>query len=233
MRIGTFISSFSVVSLLITSLTHAHPPAHAPVHGQSGKCETRLPPKSLNGYTVNYQILYSEADVTDAPYKGVIVSQYQKKHFKSQGTGTLDNNTDSALEYLEGNYSYEVVDCNKAIETATLQTSRTSRRTTQLIFTSPQAGVWEQSYDHGRMVLSGKFSLINSDARATAPESNAGFHHALVIKSTRSDLPPGAYPRAGRVVHTYGEDGTTNGWFSWDGQVSATNTFAYEGNYRL
>ena len=29
------------------------------------------------------------------------------------------------------------------------------------------------------------------------------------------------------------ENGTTNGWFSWDGQVSATNAFAYEGNYSL
>lgn len=29
------------------------------------------------------------------------------------------------------------------------------------------------------------------------------------------------------------ENGTTNGWFTWDGQLSTTNTFAYDGNYSL
>ncbi|MCR6652035.1 MAG: endo-1,4-beta-xylanase [Cellvibrionaceae bacterium] len=29
------------------------------------------------------------------------------------------------------------------------------------------------------------------------------------------------------------ENGTTSGWFTWDGQLSATNAFAYQGNYSL
>ena len=35
------------------------------------------------------------------------------------------------------------------------------------------------------------------------------------------------------VANSGFEDGTTNGWFTWDGQLAATNALAYEGSYSL
>lgn len=220
MRISTLIQSVTLSGLLISSLSYAH--------AQPKKCEDRLPPKTLSGYTLNYQILRSQTELADVPYKGVIVSQYQNRQFRSQGTGTLNNNSDPALEYSDGRYSYEVEDCDKAVEKAILQTPQFSRRTTRLSFTSRQAGIWEQDYDNGKVVLSGKFSLVKSEAPDTAPETNAGLHHALIIKSTLSELPPDSYPRAGLVVQTYQADGTMTFVGTGPGTIDSTGTYSFK-----
>lgn len=220
MRISNLINPLTLFGVLISSLASAHQ--------QPNKCEDRLPPKTLSGYTLNYQILHSKTELADAAYKGVIVSQYQNKQFKSQGTGTLDNNSDPTREYSEGRYSYDVVDCDKAIEKAILHTPQFSRRTTRLTFTSRQAGVWEQDYDNGSLVLSGKFSLVKSGATPMAPDTNTGLHHALIIKSTLSDLPPDSYPRAGLVVQTYQEDGTMTFVGTGPGTINSTGTYTFK-----
>ncbi|HEY6528879.1 MAG TPA: hypothetical protein VIZ65_09305 [Cellvibrionaceae bacterium] len=223
MRISTYLKFFVLINSLTCGLVSAHPQEH-----ERRDCDERLPPKTLNGYTINYQILDSTTTLPDAPYKGVIVSEYQHKRFKAQGTSTLNNNTNPTQQYSEGSYIYDVVACDTAIETAVLRLPQPSRRTTQLIFTSKNTGTWEQTFDSGRIVLSGKFSLVRSDAEHTAPSAKSDFHYALIIKSTRSDLPPEAYPRAGLVVQTYMKDGSMTFTGTGPGTINSTGTYTYK-----
>lgn len=213
-----YIKSLLLISILVGSFVSAH----------SKECDCKLPPQSLNGYTINYQILNTKTELADAPYKGVVVSEYQHKRFKAQGTGTLNNNTDPTKEYSEGNYQYKSIDCNKAVETTITTLPQYSSRTTHLTFTSKNKGTWEQNIDNGRIILSGKFSLIRTAAVNTAPATKAGFHYTLIIKSTISNLPPEVYPRAGLVVQTYQEDGSMTFRGTGPGTIDSTGSYSYK-----
>lgn len=219
MRISSFIKSILLMTILLGGFAFAH---------SKKECDCKLPPESLNGYTINYQILDTQTDLANVPYKGVVVSEYRNKHFTAQGTGTLNNNTDPTREYSEGNYKYKVVECNKAVETAVTTLPQPSLRTTRLTFTSKNAGTWEQHIENGRIILSGKFSLVKTDAIATAPATKAGFHYALIIKSTKSDLPPEAYPRAGLVLQTYQDDGSMTFIGTGPGTIDSIGTYHYK-----
>jgi hypothetical protein len=219
MNIPNYLKSLALISILCGSYASAH---------EKNKCDCSLVPNSLKGYTINYQVLNSKTQETDAPYKGVLVSQYTAKHFKTQGTGTLSNNADPRREYAEGKYKFKQKGCNQAIETATTSLPGYSTRTTHLSFTSKSSGTWEQNIDHGRIILSGKFSLVKTDAAATAPTSKAGYHYSLIIKSTKSDLPPESYPRAGLVLQTYEGDGSMTFLGTGPGTINSTGTYSYK-----
>ena len=219
MRTSNYIKPLLLISVLLSSFTFAH---------SKKECDCQLPPQSLDGYTINYQILDTKTELVDAPYKGVVVSKYQHKHFKAQGTGTLNNNTDPTKEFSEGNYKYKTRECNKAIETATTTWPQYSSSTTDLTFTSKNAGTWKKNVDNGRIILSGKFSLIKTNAAHTAPASKAGFHYTLIIKSTISNLPPEAYPRAGLVLQTYQENGGMTFIGTGPGTINSTGTYSYK-----
>ena len=219
MNIPGYLKPIFLISVLLGSVASAN---------SKKECNCNLAPKSLNGYTINYQILDSKTLLTDVPYKGVLVSQYDNKHFKTQGTSTLNNNTDPGKEYSEGNYKYRLTGCNKAIETATTTLPQYSPRTTYLTFTSKNEGTWEQNIENGRIVLSGKFSLIKTDAADIAPVSKAGFHYTLIIKSTVSNLPPESYPRAGLVLQTYQEDGSMTFLGTGPGTIDSTGSYRYK-----
>lgn len=195
---------------------------------EESRCDTRLAPGSLNGFTINYQILASQSDAADAPYKGVIVSKYQQLRFSAQGFATLNSNEDPSREYSEGSFSYSAISCSKARETAYVQVPHAARRVTQLTFTSKNTGTWEQTIDNGDTVLSGKFSLIKTDAQPLAPVTNAGFYQALIIKSTVSDLAPQSYPRAGLVVQSYNADGTMTFKGFGPGTLDSTGTYSFK-----
>ncbi|RZA08109.1 MAG: hypothetical protein EOO68_02550 [Moraxellaceae bacterium] len=223
MRMSTCFKSIVLFNFLACSSAFAHQQEHP-----AKNCDERLAPKTLNGYTINYQILESKTTLSEFPYKGVVVSDYQHKRFTAQGTGTLTNNSSPAKEYSEGSYRYDIVDCDTAIETAVLNLPQPSRRTTQLIFASRNSGTWEQVIDNGRVVLAGKFSLVKSNAANTAPNTKTDFHYALIIKSTQSDLPPDNYPRAGLVVQTYLKDGTMTFTGIGPGTINSTGTYTYK-----
>lgn len=197
-------------------------------HEGESRCDSRLAPASLKGYTVNYQILASRSDAADTPYKGVIVSKYQQQRFSAQGFGTLNNNDNPSREYSEGSFTYSAQGCNKAREIAYVQVPHAARRLTQLIFTSKTAGTWEQTSDIGNTVVSGKFSLIKSDAQVIAPETNAGTYQALIIKAAVSDLAPESYPRAGLVVQSYQADGTMTFKGFGPGTLDSTGTYSFK-----
>lgn len=219
MRISSYIRPLLLISLLFGSFTSAD---------SKKECDCKLPPQSLKGYTINYQILDTKTQLTDAPYKGVVVSEYQNKHFKAQGTGTLNNNTDPNKEFSEGSYKYKIIGCNTAVESAITSLPQYSQRTTHLIFTSKDAGAWEQNIDNGRIIHSGKFSLVKTATTDTAPSVTAGLHFALIIKSTISDLPPEVYPRAGLVLQTYMEDGSMTFSGTGPGTINSTGTYSYK-----
>lgn len=222
MRVPTLAKPVLVISLLFSALSGSFVSAHP-----NKECECKLPPQSLNGYTINYQILDTKTELSDVAYKGVVVSEYGKKSFKAQGAGTLHDNSDPIKEYVEGSYRYKVTDCNSAVETATAALPH-SPRTTYLTFTSKNSGTWEQHLDKGRIIHSGKFSLVKTGADSLAPDSIAGLHIALVIKSTISDLPPEAYPRAGLVLQTYKDDGSMTFIGTGPGTINSVGTYSYK-----
>jgi hypothetical protein len=225
MRTSILVKPILLISLLFGSaLSGSFVAAHP---GKEKACECKLAPRSLNGYTINYQILDTKTALNDIAYKGVVVTEYHKKSFKAQGTGTQHDNSDPAKEYFEGSYKYKVVDCNTAVETAST-TLPYSPRTTYLTFTSAHAGTWEQRLDKGRVTRSGKFSLVKTAADSLAPDSIAGLHVALVIKSTVSDLPPESYPRAGLVLQTYKDDGSMTFAGTGPGTIHSIGTYSYK-----
>lgn len=224
MRTPIFVKPMLLISLLFGSaLFGSFVSAHT-----NKECECKLPPKTLNGYTINYQILDTQTELSDIPYKGVVVSEYHSKFFKAQGTGTLYSNNDPSKEYSEGRYKYKVIDCNRAVETATTTLPQYSPRITYLTFTSKNSGTWEQHFDKGRVIHSGKFSLVKTGAASTAPNVTAGLHFALIIKSTISNLPPEAYPRAGLVLQTYKEDGSMTFIGTGPGTINSIGTYSYK-----
>lgn len=193
--------------LAFCSFTHAHNG-----HADKSDLNTRAP-VNLDGYDLVLQIEQAVSSYPSGfPYKGAVVKRYTRDgKFTAQGTGTMQPGTPSAQQYFTGTFKYQRTGANTATEQGIDASVGNTAFTVKYTFTGATSGRWEEDFDQGKLKLSGSFNLMSSNLSSThglAPASITDHSVALIIQSTKSDLPVDVYPKAGLVVQTYAIDGS-------------------------
>lgn len=189
-------------------------------------------PASLVGFDLVLQI---EKTVTTFPsgypYKGAVVKRYKRDgKFTAQGTGTQRGAVPDNQQAYFGTYKYRRTGANTAEEKSVDISVNNTPFTVKYIFETSTSGKWEEDFGNGQLKLSGSFTLEPSNLPAEqhlAPSVKADTHVALIIKSTKSDLPANVYPTAGLVLQTYAQDGTLVFKGFGPGTVDSTGTYKY------
>lgn len=189
-------------------------------------------PASLVGMDLVFQI---EKTVTNSPsgypYKGAVVKRYKRDgRFTAQGTGTMKGDVPDNQLAFYGTYKYQRTGTNTAVEKLINISVNNSPSTIKYIFETSDSGKWEEDFGNGQLKLSGSFTLEPSNLpleQHLAPSAKADTNVALIIKTTKSDLPPSVYPTAGLVLQTYAQDGTLVFKGFGPGTVNSTGTYKY------
>jgi len=189
-------------------------------------------PASLAGVDVVFQIEKSVTNFSGGyPYKGAVVKRYKKDgKFTAQGTGTMKGTVPDNQLAFYGTYKYQRTGANTAVEKLINISVNSTPSTIKYTFESSTGGKWEEDFGNGQLKLSGSFTLEPSSLPAEqhlAPIVKADTHVALIIKATKSDLPPNVYPTAGLVLQTYAQDGTLVFKGFGPGTVDSTGTYKY------
>ena len=165
------------------------------------------------------------------PYKGAVVKRYNKNgKFAAQGTGTMQGQVPDAQQFFQGTYKYQRTGFNTAIEKSVDTTVNNTAFIVKYFFDTETSGHWEEDFGKGQLLLSGSFTLEPSNLpteQHLAPANKADTSAALIIKSTKSDLPPDLYPTAGLVLQNYAPDGTMVFKGFGPGTVDSTGTYKY------
>jgi hypothetical protein len=160
-----------------------------------------------------------------------VVKRYKRNgEFTAQGTGTLQGQVPENLQTFYGSYQYHRTGANTAIEKSIDLSLNNTPFTVKYTFETAYSGKWEENFGNGDLVLSGRFTLEPSNLpieRHLAPASRADTNTALIIKSTESDLPQGAYPTAGLVLQIYAQDGSMVFKGFGPGTLDSTGTYRY------
>jgi len=189
-------------------------------------------PANLAGVDIVFQIEKSVTNFSgDYPYKGAVVKHYKKDgKFTAQGTGTLKGIVPDNQMAFNGTYKYQRTGLNTAVEKSVNTTVNNTAFIIKYAFETPTSGKWEEDFGNGQLKLSGSFTLEPSNLASEkhlAPSAKADTNVALIIKSTKSDLPAGVYPMAGLVLQTYAQDGTLVFKGFGPGTVNSTGTYKY------
>jgi len=165
------------------------------------------------------------------PYKGAVVKRFTKDgKFTAQGTGTMQGTVPDNQQAFYGTYKYQRTGLNTAIEKSVDISVNNTPFTVKYIFETPTSGKWEEDFGNGQLKTSGSFTLEPSNLPASkhlAPATKADTSVALIIKATKSDLPPNLYPTAGLVLQSYAQDGTLVFKGFGPGSVNSTGTYKY------
>ena len=189
-------------------------------------------PTSLVGVDLVLQI---EKAVTNFPsgypYKGAVVKRYKRDgKFIAQGTGTMKGQVPDNQQAYYGTYKYRRTGANTAEEKSIDVSVNNTPFSVKYTFETSDSGKWEEDFGNGQLKLSGSFTLEPSNLPAEqhfAPSIKADTNVALIIKLTKSDLPPNVYPTAGLVLQTYAQDGTLVFKGFGPGTVNSTGTYKY------
>ncbi len=189
-------------------------------------------PTSMAGIDMVLQIEKTTTNLTNGyPYKGAVVKRYKKDgKFTAQGTGTMKAGTPENQQAFHGTYKYHRTGPNTAIEKSVDISVNNTPFTVKYTFETSTSGKWEENFGNGQLILSGSFTLEPSNLPSDqhlAPEGKADTNVALIIKSTKSDLPAGVYPAAGLVLQTYAQDGTLVFKGFGPGTLNSTGTYKY------
>lgn len=209
-------------------------PAGAHDRGGDGKKvrPTAVAPHSLAGRVLVLQI---EKAVTDLPgkypSKGALIKRYTKRgKFTAHATGTMRDQVADQEQVFYGTYKYHRTGYNTAVEKSVAASLNNTPFTVKYTFETDSSGRWEEDYGNGQLMLSGSFRLEAANlppSQHLAPATIADTNVALIIKTTKSDLPAGAYPAAGLVLQTYAQDGTMIFKGFGPGTLDSTGTYKY------
>ena len=196
------------------------------------KCDKLNIPHSLSGFDIVFQIEQTVTNFSGGyPYKGAVVKHYKKEgKFTVQGTGTMQGQTPSNQQAFFGTYKYLRTGANTAVEKLINISANHTSSTIKYTFETSTSGKWEEDFGREQLKLSGSFTLEPTnlpEEQHLAPSIKADTNAALIIKTTKSDLPPNAYPTAGLVLQTYAEDGTLVFKGFGPGTVNSTGTYKY------
>ena len=180
-------------------------------------------------------VLQIEKAVTDFPaeypHKGALIKRYARNgKFTAQGTGTMQGQVADHQQYFYGTYKYHRTGYNTAVEKSVDVSANNTPFTVKYTFETEASGRWEEDYGNGQLNLSGGFRLESANLPSSqhlAPHTIADTNVALIIKTTQSDLPAGAYPTAGLVLQTYAQDGTMVFKGFGPGTLNSTGTYKY------
>lgn len=189
-------------------------------------------PASLVGMDLVLQIEKSVSSFPSGyPYKGAVVKRFKKDgKFISQGTGTMQGQVPDSQQAFYGTYKYQRTGANTAIEKSVATSVNNTPFTVKYTFETSTSGKWEENFGNGQLMSSGSFTLVPSNlpvAQHLAPSAKADTNVALIIKSTKSDLPAGVYPAGGLVLQTYAQNGTLVFKGFGPGTVNSTGTYKY------
>lgn len=189
-------------------------------------------PISLVGMDLVLQIEKTVTNIPNGyPYKGAVVKRYKKDgKFTAQGTGTMKGMVPDNQQAFYGTYKYQRTGTNTAIEKSIDVSVNNTPYIVKYTFETSNSGKWEEDFGNGQLKLAGSFTLVSSNLppeKHFAPSAKADTNVALIIKSTRSDLPASAYPTAGLVLQTYAQDGTLAFKGFGPGTVNSTGTYKY------
>ncbi len=164
---------------------------------------------------------------SSAPTQGVIVKKYRPEgSWTAQGSGGLNHKASY------GSYQYLRTGADTAQDRSFDMSAAGTMSVINYTFDSATGGKWVQDIRHGETILSGRFSMVRSNAPAEqqlAPATNAGLHVAIIIKSAvSSSLPPDAYPRKGLVLQSYASDGTLTFLGFGPGTLNSRGTYTYK-----
>lgn len=189
-------------------------------------------PASLVGVDLVFQIEKAVTTFSNGyPYKGAVVKRYKRDgRFTAQGTATVKGDVPESQLAFYGTYKYQRTGANTAVEKLINISVNNTPSTIKYTFETPNSGKWEEDFGNGQLKLSGSFTLEPSNLpieQHLAPSAKADTNVALIIKATKSDLPPSAYPTAGLVLQTYAQDGTLVFKGFGPGTVNSTGTYKY------
>jgi hypothetical protein len=175
----------------------------------------------LVGHEFNLQIEQSSG--AGLPTQGVIVRRYQSHGlWSSEGAGGANHRAATGSYQLRHDGQQVLVDRSS---------SAAGLATLTYHFDTPHAGRWTERREPGGATLSGRFSLVRSNAPAAeqlAPAVRGPINVALIIKSAVApDLPAGSYPGAGLVLQTYAADGSLNFLGFGPGTINSRGTSSY------
>ena len=194
-------------------------------------CDINVP-SNLIGLDMVLQIEKTKTNFSNGyPYKGAVVKRYHKNgKFTAQGTGTMQGLVPDAQQFFQGTYKYQRTGFNTAVEKSVDTSVNNTAFTVKYTFDSETSGRWEENFGNGQLLISGSFTLEPNDLptqQHLAPANKANTSAALIIKSTKSDLPSNLYPTAGLVLQTYAQDGTLVFKGFGPGTVDSTGTYKY------
>lgn len=189
-------------------------------------------PASLVGMDLVFQIeKVTTTFPSGYPYKGAVVKHYKKDgKFTGQGTATMKDAVPDSQLAFNGTYKYQRTGTNTAAEKLVNTTVNNTPSTIKYTFETSTRGKWEEDFGNGQLKSSGSFTVEPSNLpveQHLAPSAKADTNVALIIKSTKSDLPAGVYPTAGLVLQTYAQDGTLVFKGFGPGTVNSTGTYKY------
>jgi len=189
-------------------------------------------PVSLAGMDVVFQIEKTITNFSGGyPYKGAVVKHYKKDgKFAAQGTDTLQATVPDDQQAFHGTYKYQRTGLNTAVEKLINVSVNNTPSTIKYTFETSTSGKWEEDFGNGQLKSSGSFTVVPSNLpieQHFAPSVKADTNVALIIKSTKSDLPAGVYPTGGLVLQTYAQDGTLVFKGFGPGNVNSTGTYKY------
>ncbi|RZA08603.1 MAG: hypothetical protein EOO68_01835 [Moraxellaceae bacterium] len=189
-------------------------------------------PASLAGVDLVFKIEKAITTYPNGyPYKGAVVKHYKKDgKFTAQGAGTMQGQVPDNQLAFSGTYKYQRTGLNTAVEKLINTSVNSTASTIKYTFETSTSGKWEEDFGNGQLKLSGSFTLEPSNLPATqhlAPATKADTSVALIIKATKSNLPPSVYPTAGLVLQNYAADGTLVFKGFGPGSVNSTGTYKY------
>lgn len=189
-------------------------------------------PASLVGQDLVLQIERSASSYSSGyPYKGAVVKHYNRNgKFTAQGTGTMQPGTPDNQQFFAGGFKYQRTGVNTATEQGIDTTVNNTAFTVKYTFVTASSGTWEEDFDNGKLKLSGSFKLVPTnlpEEQHLAPSSIADNTVALIIKSTKSDLPANVYPTGGLAVQAYAIDGSMFIKGTGPRTLDSTGTYKY------
>lgn len=201
-------------------------------HKNKKDCTDLDAPATLAGFDMVLQIEKAvSAYPSGYPFKGAVVKRFMKDgRFTAQGTGTMKGIVPDNQQAFYGTYKYSRTGATTAIEKSVDISVNNTPFTVKYTFNTATSGKWEEDFGNGQLKLSGSFTLEPSNLpieQHLAPSVKADTSAALIIKTTKSDLPPDVYPTAGLVLQTYAQDGTLVFKGFGPGTVNSTGTYKY------
>ncbi|RYY74054.1 MAG: hypothetical protein EOO52_14355 [Gammaproteobacteria bacterium] len=189
-------------------------------------------PRTLAGMEMVLQIEKTATNfLSGYPYKGAVVKHYNKDgKFTAQGTATMQGAVPDNQQAYFGTYKYQRTGTNTAVEKSINTSINNTPFVVKYTFETDSSGKWEEDFGGGELKMSGSFTIVPSNlppGQHLAPETKADVSVALIIKSTKSDLPADVYPTAGLVLQTYSQDGTLVLKGFGPSSVNSTGTYKY------